>query len=70
LRRQIFRTNAEECLRLAQVMKSPEVRAMLLAMAHSWYRLAQVDRQGERSVGSWDLKEAPADPCQPDLKTA
>jgi hypothetical protein len=40
-RRQKFRTNAGECLQLAEAMKSPEVRAMLIAMAHAWHRLAQ-----------------------------
>lgn len=40
-RSQRFRTNAEECLRLAEIMKSPQVRAMLIAMAHAWHRLAQ-----------------------------
>jgi hypothetical protein len=66
-RREIFRTNAGECLRLAEAMKSPEVRTMLIAMAHAWHRLAQeFDMQGERSVGSRHLKEDTADPAQPD----
>ena len=62
-RRQQFRTNAEECLHLAGGMKSPEARAMLTTMAHSWYRLAQIDMQGEHSAASWHLRETTADPA-------
>jgi hypothetical protein len=51
-------------------MKSAEVRAMLIAMAHAWYRLAQVDMQGERSAASWHLRKGAVDLAQPDLKTA
>ena len=50
-RKQIFRTNAEDCLRLAETMKSPQLRAMLVNMAHAWHRMAQdYDMQGERLV--------------------
>jgi hypothetical protein len=52
-RKQRFRSNAQECLRLSEIMKSPQVRAMLITMAHAWHRLAQdFDVQGERPVGS------------------
>ncbi len=58
LRRQLFRANAEDCFRLAEIMKSPEVRGELIAMAHTWHRLAQeFDIRGEPSLGSWYPKE-------------
>src|SRR5947207_2650000 len=40
-RRQVYRTNAAECIRLADIVKSPEVRTILITMAHGWYRLAE-----------------------------
>jgi|GraSoiStandDraft_40_1057318.scaffolds.fasta_scaffold237855_2 hypothetical protein len=69
-RRQGYRTHAAECLRLAEIVNSPEVRTILITMAHGWYRLAQDDMQGERSAASWHLRKAAADPAEPDLRTA
>jgi hypothetical protein len=39
--RQRYRTNAEECLRLARNVNSPELHAILTTLANGWYRLAQ-----------------------------
>ena len=70
-RRQLFRANAEECFRLAEIVKSPEVRTILITMAHAWHRLAQeFDIRGERSLGSWCPKEDPRRPAEPEFKTA
>ena len=41
-----YRRNAEECLRLAETNILPETRAILIAMAQSWLRLAQYREDG------------------------
>ena len=43
-----FRLRAEECVRLAQTVRTPEERTMLLHIAETWLRLAdQTLRDGE-----------------------
>ena len=48
-RRQRYRTNAEECLRLARNVSSTELRAIFTTMAHGWYRLSRVHVEDERA---------------------
>jgi hypothetical protein len=46
--RQQFRTHAEYCLRLAELINSPEQKASLNATANAWHRFAQeLDLRGE-----------------------
>jgi hypothetical protein len=46
--RQQFRTHAEYCLRLADLINSPEQKASLKATANAWHRFAQeLDLRGE-----------------------
>jgi hypothetical protein len=35
-----FRSRAEECVQLAQTVRTPEQRTMLLHIAETWLRLA------------------------------
>jgi hypothetical protein len=47
-RRQQFRTHAEYCLRLAELINSPEQKVSLNATANAWHRFAQeLDLRGE-----------------------
>jgi hypothetical protein len=39
--RQLFRTQAEYYLRLAQAADAPEDKAQLVSMAYAWHRLGQ-----------------------------
>jgi hypothetical protein len=39
--RRQFRTHAEYCLRLAELINSPEQKASLNASANAWHRFAQ-----------------------------
>jgi hypothetical protein len=46
--RQQFRTHAEYCVRLAELINSPEQKASLNATANAWHRFAQeLDLRGE-----------------------
>ena len=46
--RQLFRTHAEYCLRLAELINSPEQKVSLNATANAWHRFAQeLDMRGE-----------------------
>jgi hypothetical protein len=46
--RQQFRTHAEYCLRLAELINSPEQKVSLNATANAWHRFAQeLDLRGE-----------------------
>jgi hypothetical protein len=68
-RRQVFRAHAEQCLRLAETVKSSELRSILIIMAHGWHRLArEYAVQGERPVSH--LTKATAERAERDLKTA
>lgn len=47
-RRRQFRIHAEYCLRLAELIGSPEQKASLNATANAWHRFAQeLDLHGE-----------------------
>jgi hypothetical protein len=47
-RRQQFRAHAEYCLRLAELINSPEQKVSLNATANAWHRFAQeLDLRGE-----------------------
>jgi hypothetical protein len=60
--RRQFRTHAEYCLRLAELIDSPEQKASLNATANAWHRFAQeLDLRGEpirierrASMPKWD----------------
>lgn len=52
MNRQRYRTNAEECLRLASDVNSPELHAILTRLAHGWYRLAQEDMRNSYSASA------------------
>ena len=60
--RRQFRTHAEYCLRLAELINSPEQKASLNATANAWHRFAQeLDLRGEpiriefrASMPKWD----------------
>jgi hypothetical protein len=55
--RQQFRTHAEYCLRLAELINSPEQKASLNATANAWHRFAQeLDLRGE------PIRESPGHP--------
>ena len=46
--RQLFRTHAEYCLQLAELINSPEQKVSLNATANAWHRFAQeLDLWGE-----------------------
>jgi hypothetical protein len=49
-RHKLFRGHAAECIRLAETVKSDELRLILMTMAHGWHRLAQ----------QWDTEGKPA----------
>jgi hypothetical protein len=49
-----YRTNAEECIRLAQSAK-PQHKAALLKMAEAWRRLAD-EIPGEKSASRKDAE--------------
>ena len=46
----LCRRQAEDCLRLAAQVDSPETRSILMMMAGAWHRLAQEREDTERLV--------------------
>ena len=55
-----YRKRAEECVQLAQTVRTPEQRTMLLHIAETWLRLARdanlKGARGGRSVAIRELK--------------
>jgi hypothetical protein len=45
---QVYRAFAEECLRLATTVESPNSRALMLEMARTWHQLAQAEERAEQ----------------------
>jgi hypothetical protein len=52
-----YRKRAEECVQLAQTVRSPQQRTMLLHIAETWLRLAQ--------DVSFDVLHEPREPREP-----
>ena len=46
-----FRKHAEECVQLAQSVRTPEQRTMLLHIAETWLRLADNAKRSVTSEG-------------------
>ena len=60
-----YRKHAEECRSLARQMKHADQREQLLAMAHTWERLAdQRDITSRADLGTLRRKPNPSQPKQ------
>jgi hypothetical protein len=44
----LYRRNAENCLRLAELTECEKARFTLISIAHSWYELALEARRSEQ----------------------
>jgi hypothetical protein len=48
---ELYRSYAQECLHFASGMETPESKAVLIAMAETWLRLAGRAEKNERGSG-------------------